>query len=117
VWGPDWIGRDVVKAYGACRLPLQTGRFVKYISTFAPQSPSLLETLTGFLTGSPAEFLDTKFVCGHEGRHGNQSQCLSLIESISGPCEIRRYNQSRVQCVGEGVGKIRILHTTIIFRP
>jgi B9 domain-containing protein 1 len=40
------------------------------VRLFKPRSASLLQTLTGWITGMPAEFIDPRFPAYSEGREG-----------------------------------------------
>ncbi|KXS18589.1 B9-domain-containing protein [Gonapodya prolifera JEL478] len=68
VYGLDGFGRDVVRGYGSLRLPLHSGRFVKYIPLFVPLATSPFNYLLSWFAGRLPEFVDPAFVSKSEGR-------------------------------------------------
>jgi len=68
VYGPDLLGNDVVRGYGACLAPLAPGRHKKKIPMFVPTSSSRLQSLAGWILGRRPELVDPRSVARGEGR-------------------------------------------------
>ena len=84
VYGPDLLGNDVVRGYGAVHAPLAPGRhkarcvddypghFIynipHRIAMFVPESTSGLQALAGWVLGRRPEFVDPRVVARGEGR-------------------------------------------------
>lgn len=67
-YGLDALGRDVVRGYGSTTLPLTGGQITRTVPLFRPCSSSLMQQFTAWLTGTPPEYFDAKFVAESEGR-------------------------------------------------
>lgn len=67
-YGLDALGRDVVRGYGSTTFPLAVGRTTREVPLFRPCSSSLLQQFSAWLTGSPPEYFDAKFVAESAGR-------------------------------------------------
>ena len=63
VYGIDHLGRDVVRGYGSCLVPLAVGQHVIDVDTYAPLATSQFNQWMSWLMGNPPEFFDSKFVC------------------------------------------------------
>ncbi|PNH12840.1 B9 domain-containing protein 1 [Tetrabaena socialis] len=74
VYGLDMFGRDVIKGYACMHLPTCAGRYNLTMRLFRPRSASLLQSLTSFMSGMPAEFSDPKFPSYGEGREVTRVQ-------------------------------------------
>jgi hypothetical protein len=70
VYGPDVLGRDVVRGYGATRVPTIPGKRTRELALFVPESSSSLQQWVGYLLGQRPEFVDPKFIARGEGRDG-----------------------------------------------
>ncbi|XP_067002744.1 B9 domain-containing protein 1 [Anabrus simplex] len=68
VYGLDIFGNDVVRGYGLCHLPIAAGQYKKTLPMFVPESTSLLQKLTCWLTGRRPEYVDPKILAQGEGR-------------------------------------------------
>lgn len=67
-YGLDALGRDVVRGYGSTSFPLAAGQTTRVVSLFRPCSSSLLQQFSAWLTGTPPEYFDAKFVAESAGR-------------------------------------------------
>jgi B9 domain-containing protein 1 len=70
VFGPDILGRDVLRGYGSISVPVSSGTFTKYINLFSPISTTVMNEWGGILRGDRTEFKDSLFVSKSEGRQG-----------------------------------------------
>ena len=68
VYGLDTFGRDVVRGYTSLLCPTSPGRYVKYVRTYIPVSPSVCQELINWVAGTMPEFYNSKFVTQGEGR-------------------------------------------------
>jgi len=68
VYGPDLLGNDVVRGYGAVLAPLAPGRHRKRVPMFVPSSSSRLQSLAGWILGRRPELVDPRSVARGEGR-------------------------------------------------
>ena len=68
VYGVSNMGQDIIQGYASVHLPLQSGRFTRYLPLFTPLSSSIWQRISAFLTNSPPEFFDSKFVAQGKGR-------------------------------------------------
>ncbi|XP_021940537.1 B9 domain-containing protein 1 [Zootermopsis nevadensis] len=68
VYGLDMFGNDVVRGYGLCHLPIAAGVYKKTLAMFVPESTSLLQKLTCWLTGRRPEYIDARVLAQGEGR-------------------------------------------------
>ncbi|EDQ89842.1 uncharacterized protein MONBRDRAFT_24999 [Monosiga brevicollis MX1] len=67
-YGSDFMGRDVVRGYGAVHLPTTAGRHQLRVPLFVPQDVSLLQRYIGILSGKRPEFVNSTIVAKSEGR-------------------------------------------------
>lgn len=67
-YGLDALGRDIVRGYGSVSFPLGPGRVTREVPLFRPCSSSMLQQFIAWLTGSPPEYFDAKFVTENDGR-------------------------------------------------
>ena len=51
VYGPDMLGNDVVRGYGAVHAPLSPGSHSANIAMFVPESTSGLQAFVGWMLG------------------------------------------------------------------
>lgn len=68
VYGLDALGRDVVRGYGSVAFPVMPGCSVREVPLFRPQSSSVMQQFVAWLTGSPPEYFDSKFVAQGDSR-------------------------------------------------
>ncbi|RLN52136.1 hypothetical protein BBJ29_007510 [Phytophthora kernoviae] len=68
VYGLDLLGRDVVRGYGSVVFPVTTGCVTREVPLFRPLSSSTLQQFIAWLTGSPPEYFDSKFVAQSDSR-------------------------------------------------
>ncbi|EQC31989.1 hypothetical protein SDRG_10189 [Saprolegnia diclina VS20] len=82
VYGMDMLGRDVIRGYGSVLLPTVAGTHTKRIPLFKPQSSSMLQGFIAWLTASPPEFFDAKFIAQSDGRELTRvtSQGFATVE-------------------------------------
>ena len=65
----DFLGRDIVCAYGTTHVPTQPGTHTRYVHLFAPVSSSLLSEFFGWIKGKPAEYINpSELLAKNEGR-------------------------------------------------
>ena len=55
VYGTDFLGRDVVRGYGSCLIPLVPGVHVVDVEMYTPKASSLLNSLGSWIWGNPPE--------------------------------------------------------------
>ncbi|XP_029169147.1 LOW QUALITY PROTEIN: B9 domain-containing protein 1-like [Nylanderia fulva] len=68
IYGLDWFGRDVIRGYGVCHLPLKTGHHEKRVSVYVPESSSTLQRFMEWLTGRRPELIDPAILASGGGR-------------------------------------------------
>eukprot|EP00045_Choanoeca_perplexa_P003053 m.28441 g.28441 ORF g.28441 m.28441 type:complete len:193 (+) comp11838_c0_seq2:136-714(+) len=68
VYGSDFLGRDVVRGYGAVHLPVTAGSHTLRISLFAPQDKSTMQSIVGFFYGKRPEYVDPTMITQGSGR-------------------------------------------------
>ncbi|EGD72453.1 B9 domain-containing protein 1 [Salpingoeca rosetta] len=68
VYGLDMFGRDIVRGYGTCHLPVTAGHHTLKIPTFAPRPTTRLQHILGWFLGQRPEFYESTFVAAGEGR-------------------------------------------------
>eukprot|EP01147_Barroeca_monosierra_P001702 gene1702-4826_t len=68
VYGLDFLGRDIVRGYGVCHIPLNQGHHVLTITTFTPRPSTRLQEILGWLVGQRPEFCDSTFISKGDGR-------------------------------------------------
>ena len=68
VYGSDFLGRDVVRGYCSCLVPLSSGSHEMQCEMYTPLATSSYNQFMSWLMGNPPEFYDTKFVCQGDGR-------------------------------------------------
>ncbi|RZF34254.1 hypothetical protein LSTR_LSTR015699 [Laodelphax striatellus] len=68
VYGQDTFGNDVVRGYGICHLPVQSGSSSIRVAMFVPESSSVLQRVTSWLTGRRPEYVDPRVLAHGEGR-------------------------------------------------
>ncbi|XP_023702105.1 B9 domain-containing protein 1 isoform X2 [Cryptotermes secundus] len=90
VYGLDIFGNDVVRGYGLCHLPIAAGVYKKTLAMFVPESTSLLQKLTCWLTGRRPEYVDSRMLAQGEGRevsklrHNSNDQILAELIQAEG---------------------------------
>lgn len=68
-FAPDFLGREVLKAYGTCFLPTTSGSHERSLSMFSPISSYSLVEVLSFLYGEKAELINApKVLASGEGR-------------------------------------------------
>lgn len=58
LYGPDFLGREVVKGYSTIHVPIQPGRHERTAKSFKPKSSSLLVEFLGYMKGKVPELID-----------------------------------------------------------
>ena len=76
LFGPDFMGRDVVRGYGAVHVPTQAGHHEMYVQMFAPKSSSTFQAIQSTLMGTPPEFHNPTFATTGEAR------CVTRVQSL-----------------------------------
>lgn len=67
-YGLDVFGNEVVRGYGVCHVPISPGHFEKKIPMFVPESTSLIQKFTSWLTGRRPEFTDPRILTQGDAR-------------------------------------------------
>ena len=80
LFGPDFMGRDVVRGYGAVHVPTQAGHHEMYVKIFAPQSSSAFQSIQSTLMGTPPEFNNPKFATTGEARSVTRVQSTGTVK-------------------------------------
>lgn len=57
IYGPDFWGREVIKAYGLVHIPTTPGSHVRTLQLFSPLSSSIIINLLGIALGQNAELI------------------------------------------------------------
>ena len=68
VYGPDILGRDVIRGYGAIHLPSMPGEHFVKVPMIVPKSSTVFQEILGMLLGRRAEFVSPGFVAQGAGR-------------------------------------------------
>ncbi|KAG1685587.1 hypothetical protein DVH05_027988 [Phytophthora capsici] len=68
LYGLDAFGRDVVRGYGSVVFPVTPGCFEREVPLFRPMSSSVVQQFVAWITGSPPEYFDSKFVAQSDSR-------------------------------------------------
>ncbi|XP_011875050.1 PREDICTED: B9 domain-containing protein 1 isoform X2 [Vollenhovia emeryi] len=68
IYGLDLFGRDIIRGYGVCHLPLKTGRHEKRVPIYVPESSSMLQHFVEWLTGRRPELIDPTILASGGGR-------------------------------------------------
>mmetsp|Transcript_18159 Transcript_18159/g.29836 ORF Transcript_18159/g.29836 Transcript_18159/m.29836 type:complete len:192 (-) Transcript_18159:228-803(-) len=79
-YGLDALGRDVIRGYGVCRIPLGAGRYTEYVRMFTPMSSSRIQQFTAWLTGMKPEYVDPKFVSKGAGREITRTRSSGTVK-------------------------------------
>jgi len=82
VYGPDFLGRDVVKGYGSVHIPTVPGRYETNVPMFTPLPLSLMDRFTTTLTGQVTEFFDSKFVSRGPGREVTRVTSFGTVKVL-----------------------------------
>ncbi|KAJ3076201.1 B9 domain-containing protein 1 [Podochytrium sp. JEL0797] len=82
VYGLDELGRDVVRGYGAVRVPMTAGRHVLYIPTVVPLATSPFHEILSWVTGRLPEYLDHNFVAQAKGREVTRVKSQGAIKVV-----------------------------------
>lgn len=79
VYGADYLGRDVVRGYSSCLVPLSSGYHILDCQMYTPLATSSYNQAMSWLFGNPPEFYDPKFVCQGEGREVTRVQSTGTV--------------------------------------
>ena len=80
VFGIDALGRDVVQGYGSVLVPTVPGQHERIVHMYAPLPSSVWQRFTAWLSGTPAEFYDAKFVARGEHRDVTRVRATGLVK-------------------------------------
>ncbi|XP_063236197.1 B9 domain-containing protein 1 [Bacillus rossius redtenbacheri] len=80
VYGLDVFGNDVVRGYGLCHVPISPGQHKKILPMFVPETSSLLQKLTCWLTGRRPEYIDSRVLARGEGRQVTRVRSHGSVE-------------------------------------
>ncbi|OAF67580.1 B9 domain-containing protein 1 [Intoshia linei] len=67
-YGYDIFGRDVVRGYGVCHLPVTPGNHIIKVPMFVPESSSIFQTFISWLYSRRPEFVEPKVLSKGDGR-------------------------------------------------
>ncbi|CAG0891867.1 unnamed protein product [Darwinula stevensoni] len=79
VYGLDFLGRDVARGYGSCVVPLSPGPHRRRVAMFVPTSASVLDGLSGWLTGRRPEYIDSRVVASGDGRDATRVRTQGYV--------------------------------------
>ena len=68
IYGPDFLGRDVLRGYASVLVPINPGNHTRIVKTFRPVSGGRFQQLLNWLLGNNPEYYDSKMVTKGEGR-------------------------------------------------
>ena len=81
-YGPDWFGREVLKAYGVCYFPTTKGSHERTLHMFSVKSSSGLIEAIGVFLGQKAEILNAPNVLSTgEGREVIRAQSEGIVKA------------------------------------
>jgi B9 domain-containing protein 1 len=80
VYGPDFLGRDIVRGYGSFHVPTVPGRYSSTVPMFTPLPLSLMDRVATTLTGQVTEFYDSKFISRGTGREVTRVTSFGTIK-------------------------------------
>ena len=90
VYGPDLLGNDVVRGYGALHAPLAPGRHSARIPMFVPEASTGLQAVVGWALGRRPEYVDPRVVARAEGRsvsrvrtQGSVAVVLNIVTKVT----------------------------------
>ena len=80
-YGPDWFGREVLKAYGVCYFPTTKGSHERTLHMFSIKSSSGFIEAIGIFLGQKAEILNAPNVLSTgEGREVIRAQSEGIVK-------------------------------------
>ncbi|KAL7753043.1 hypothetical protein RI367_001494 [Sorochytrium milnesiophthora] len=82
LYGPDFLGRDVVKGYGSCRVPREPGRHSVYVPLFTPVATTPFNGFLSWLLGTPPEFADPMFPAKSKGREATRVRSCGTVKIV-----------------------------------
>ena len=81
-YGPDWFGREVLKAYGVCYFPTTKGSHERTLHMFSIKSSSGFIEAIGIFLGQKAEILNAPNVLSTgEGREVIRAQSEGIVKA------------------------------------
>ena len=81
-YGPDWFGREVLKAYGVCYFPSTKGSHERTLHMFSIKSSSGFIEAIGIFLGQKAEILNAPNVLSTgEGREVIRTQSEGIVKA------------------------------------
>ena len=81
-YGPDWFGREVLKAYGVCYFPTTKGSHERTLRMFSIKSSSGFIEAIGIFLGQKAEILNAPNVLSTgEGREVIRAQSEGIVKA------------------------------------
>ena len=81
-YGPDWFGREVLKAYGVCYFPTTKGSHERTLHMFSIKSSSGFIEAIGIFLGQTAEILNAPNVLSTgEGREVIRAQSEGIVKA------------------------------------
>ncbi|KAI8818193.1 B9 domain-containing protein 1 [Fimicolochytrium jonesii] len=80
VYGPDLLGRDVVRGYGVVRVPRVPGIHTLEVPMFVPLASTTLNGFLSWASGRLPEFRDVRFIAGNEGREVTTVRSQGIVK-------------------------------------
>eukprot|EP00051_Salpingoeca_urceolata_P015585 m.202657 g.202657 ORF g.202657 m.202657 type:complete len:472 (+) comp18441_c0_seq7:301-1716(+) len=80
VFGLDWLGRDVVRGYGAVHMPISAGRHRRRVHMFVPTASSSFQEFISLLSGKRPELVDSNFVARGQGREVTRMRSQGFVD-------------------------------------
>ena len=81
-YGPDWFGREVLKAYGVCYFPTTKGSHERTLHMFSIKSSSGFIEAIGIFLGQKAEILNAPNILSTgEGREVIRAQSEGIVKA------------------------------------
>jgi B9 domain-containing protein 1 len=82
VYGMNIFAEDVIQGYGCTHIPTVPGRHVRYVRLYTPVSSSLCQQFTSWMTCTPPEFFETKFIAQGKGREVTRVQSKGVLKIV-----------------------------------
>ena len=83
LYGPDFLGREIIKGYSTIHVPCQPGRHERTAKTFHPKSASLLVEFLGMMKGKVPELVDpSRTLADAYGREVIRAQSGGIVRIV-----------------------------------
>ncbi|CAI4221601.1 unnamed protein product [Auanema sp. JU1783] len=78
-YGRDFFGHDIIRGYGATRIPTIPGRHRLTIPCFTPEPSTMLQRIIGYFWGKRPTFLDPAITTKAEGRQAARVSTQGIL--------------------------------------